>query len=118
MTYIVWYNTKYRRQFEAVVSQRVWQSYKGKFGAAGAAAILVSRLHRIKSGRKTTVNSERAASHFVLGSLIRPDIFGAPIIKVGKDKKAILDRGRSELVVISTRRGISYAEKRRRRRRL
>jgi hypothetical protein len=99
MTYIVWFNRKYRRQFEAVVKGSVWKAYKEEYGTRDAAVILVSRAFRIKSMKRNTSKRGRLAKKFILGSITRPDIYGEPTIKIGKSKKAVLDRGHSELVL-------------------
>lgn len=117
MTYLVWYNKKYKRQFEAVVKDKEWKAAKKKYGSAAAAAILVAHLHKVKSRKNISEKRERTASNFVLGSLIRPDIFGEPVIKVGRSKKSVLDKGHSELIVTSTeKRGIRSEQRRKRRR--
>lgn len=106
MTYIVLYNTKYRRQFEAVVPREEWIKFKTSYGDAGAAAILVAGVHRVKGRKRATSRRQASATNFIIGSFTRPDIYGSPVIKVGRTKKEVLDRGRSELIVTSTRRAI------------
>lgn len=107
MTYIVWYNTKYKRQFEAVVPRDEWNKMKATYGVAGAAALLVAGTHRVKSRKRATTKRRASATSFIIGSITRPDIYGSPIIKVGATKKQILDRGRSELIVTSTRKRVN-----------
>lgn len=97
MTYIVWFNRKYQRQFETVIKGSVWKSLKQKYGTRDGAVIAVSRTFRIKSSRRNTSKRARLAKRFILGSIVRPDIYGAPIVKIGKSKKAVLDRGHSEI---------------------
>lgn len=115
MTYIVWFNRKYQRQFEAVVKDSVWKAYKQKYGTLQAAVILVRKAFRVKSRRRNTGKRGRSASEFILGSYTRPDIYGAPIIKIGKSRKAVLDRGHSELVFRGEK---SYAGREKTRQRL
>jgi hypothetical protein len=106
MTYIVWYNTLYEKQFEAVVSRDEWQKAKVDYGERLAAGILVSECYKVKSKKNVTKKRDRAASGLIIGSLVRPDIFGPAIIKVGRNKKEVLDRGHSELIVSSTKKAL------------
>jgi hypothetical protein len=106
MTYIVWYNTKYDRQFEVVVPRKVWLKYKATYGAAGAASILVAGLHRPKSRKNVTTRRKASATSFVIGSMTRPDIYGPHIIKVGATKKAVLERKGEELLITRSRRSV------------
>lgn len=115
MTYIVWFNRKYRRQFEAVIKDKTWKAYQRKYGVVEAAVILVSHLHRVKSKRHKTARKESSARKFIMGSYTRPDIFGSPIIKIGKSKKSVLDRGHSELAFKGVK---PYAGREKTRRRL
>lgn len=101
MVYMVIFNKKYHRQFEAVISREEWQRYKAKYGAAWAVAIIIAGLHRIKSKKNVTKKTEESYRHFILNQFYRPDIFGTPMVKVGKNKKEVLDRNRSEFYVTS-----------------
>jgi len=103
MTYIVWFNRKYQRQFEVVVKKKLWKWMEEKYGTVAAAGLLLSHMHKVRHKKDVTPKSERSAQNFILGSLTRPDIFGAPVIRIGKSKKAILDRGQSELVLKGTK---------------
>ena len=103
--HIVLFNRKYRRQFEAVVSQRVWDKNRKAYGFVGAATLLIAECHRIHRKKGSTTKRESTARMFIIGSLVRPDIYGTSYIKVGRSKKEILERRFGELA-ISTKRGI------------
>jgi hypothetical protein len=110
MVYVLLFNPKYKRHFEAVVSREDWNDLVFKYGAAWSAAIVISGLHRIKSQKKKTTKTEESYRHFVLNMFYRPDIFGRPIVKVGRNKAEVLHRGRSEFVITS-KAGTPYARK-------
>lgn len=114
MTYIAMFNRKYRRQFEALVKDKTWQRMKREYGTVQAAALVISKCHKVYSRRKATPQREKSTRNFVMGSLTRPDIYGAVQFKIGKSKKAILDKGHSELIVWGVRRARRKKRTRRR----
>lgn len=101
--YIVLYNTKYRRQFEAVVSKDSWDQTNLDYGAAEAAFLLIAASLEKKKGRKVTTKRAKSAVAFVMGPSVRPDIYGAVRVKVANTKKEMLDRGLGEYRIYSTR---------------
>lgn len=113
MVYIVFFNKKYGKQFEAVINREDWNEVVSKYGHAYAAALVITGCHKIKSKKNVTKEKQSSFGVFVFGSVERPDIFGAPLIKIGKSKKEILEkgiRGRSEFLVTS-RPEIEFAPK-------
>lgn len=112
--YIVWFNMKYKRQFEAVVPKEDWDECRRKHGTAGAVVHLIIGQHRVKNKNKVTKRSQRSVQAFVTGSIVRPDTYGPAWFKVGKSKRAVLEMGHSELLVVSTRGAIHVHKKRRR----
>lgn len=110
MVYMVIFNRKYRRQFEAVVSKEDWQHYKSRYGAGMAVAILIAGLHRVKDRGRKTRKREESYRHFILNMFYRPDVFGTPIVKVGKTKAEVLHKGHSEFVITS-KKGMPHARR-------
>jgi hypothetical protein len=112
MPFIVLYNKKYKRQFEALVKKETWDKYVKRYGILEASIILLSKFHKVKSWKRTTPETERSSRKFMIGMIVRSDIYGEPIIKIGKSKKEVLDMGHSELVL----RGIPYVGKEKKKR--
>jgi hypothetical protein len=104
--YLVIYNTKYDRQFEAVVPHDAWDRAKLEYGAAGAVHRLVKEAQLKKRGRTSTSNRAKSLGGFLDGMMVAPHIYGIPVLKVGNTKKEVLDRGLGEFRIYSTRRGI------------
>lgn len=103
MKYITIYNTRYNRQFEAVVTTESWADYTRKYGVGRAEVELVIDYYRPKKRKNVTKGHSWAIAQFIRGSTIRPDIYGSIIIKRGQSKKAVLEKKHAEVVITSTR---------------
>ena len=103
MKYIAIYNTRYKRQFEAVVTTTSWADYTRKYGVGRAEVELLIEHYRPKKRKNVTKGRSWAVERFIRGSTIRPDIYGSIVIKRGQSKKAVLEKKHAEVVITSTR---------------